>query len=109
VTTLLSAAVKDAPVSRDIGVALDQPLLHCDGAAHRLDRTGKFDQEAVASGLDDAAAMLGNAGIDQIAPARLEPGERSFLVRPHKAGVASDIGSDDRSELAFGMRRGGGA
>ena len=80
-----------------------------DGPAHRFDRAGKLDQASVAGGFDDAPAMPGDTGIDQLAPARLELGERAFLVSAHQARIAGDIGGNDRRHLAFGLRRGGGA
>jgi hypothetical protein len=46
--------------------------------------------------------MPGDAGVDQIAPARLELSERSLFVRSHQARVAGNIGNNDRGELAFG-------
>jgi hypothetical protein len=98
----------DAPVVRNIGVALDHALLHLDRPTHRFDRAGKLNEDAVAGRLDDAAAAPGDAGVDQIAPARLEPSEGAFLVRPHQARVAGDVGGDHRGELAFGLRCGCG-
>ncbi len=99
----------EALVLWEIGVAVDHALLHFDRPAHRFDRAGELDQETVAGGLDDAAAMPGDAGIDQIAPARFEPSERPFLVRAHQARIAGDVGSDDRGHLAFGLLRRCGA
>jgi hypothetical protein len=64
-------AEPNAPVVRNIGIALDHALLHLDGPAHRFDRAGKLDQDAIARSLDDTAAVPGNARIDQVAPARL--------------------------------------
>ena len=58
------------------------PLLHLDRAAHRIDDAGKLDQQAVAGGLDDAAAVLGDLGVDELGADRLQRGERAFLVRP---------------------------
>jgi len=72
--------------------ALGDRALDFDGAAHRVDDTGEFDQQAVAGGLDNAPAMLGDLGIDELAPVRLQPGERAFLVGPHQPAVAGDIG-----------------
>ena len=46
-------------------------LLHRDRAAHRIDDAGKLDKQAVAGGLDDAAVMLGDCRIDDLAPVRL--------------------------------------
>ena len=61
----------DAPLRRHVGVALGHPALHLDGAAHRIDDAGELDQQAVAGGLDDAAAVLGDLRIDQLAAMRL--------------------------------------
>jgi hypothetical protein len=49
--------------------------------AHRVDDTGEFDQESVAGGLDYAAVVLRDLGIDQRGPKRLEPRQRAFFVR----------------------------
>ena len=57
----------DAAVLRHIGVALGHAALHLDRAAHRVDDAGELDQHAVAGGLDDAAAVLGDLGIDKLA------------------------------------------
>src|ERR1700676_604353 len=48
----------DAVVHRYIGVALCHAALDIDRASHRIDDTSKFDEHAVASGLDDAAVVL---------------------------------------------------
>jgi hypothetical protein len=74
--------------------------LHLDRATHRVDNAGELDQEPVARGLDDAAAVLLDLGIAQLAPDRLEGGESAFLVAPHQPRVASDISSQDRDETA---------
>src|SRR5208283_4784077 len=57
----------DAVVCRDIRVPVGHRLLHRDRAAHRIDDAGKFHQQAVAGGLDDAAMMLGDFRIDELA------------------------------------------
>ena len=49
------------------GVALDHAVLDLDRAAHRVDHAAKLDKDAVAGALDDAPAMRGNGGIDQVA------------------------------------------
>ena len=59
----------DAPVS---GVAaLRSAIAACtvDRAAHRIDDAGEFDEQPVAGGLDDAAVMLGDRRVDQLARA----------------------------------------
>jgi hypothetical protein len=82
----------DTAVGRHIGVSLGHPALDFGGAAHRVDDALKLGQQAVAGGLDDAPAMLGDRGIDELAPMRLQPGERLLLVGSHKPAVAGDIG-----------------
>ena len=84
----------------DVGVPLGHRLLHLDRAAHRIDDAGKLDQQAVAGGLDDAAVVLGDLRIDELAPQRLEAFERAFLVRAHQPRIARDIGGEYRSETA---------
>ena len=84
----------------DAGVALGHLALHLDRAAHRIDDAGELDQQAVAGGLDDAAAMLGDLGVDQFAPKRLQRGERALLVRAHQPRVAGDIGGENGGEAA---------
>jgi hypothetical protein len=48
----------DAAIGRHIGVSLRHLALHLDGATHRVNDAGEFDQEPVAGGLDDAPAVL---------------------------------------------------
>jgi hypothetical protein len=90
----------DAPGGRDIGVAFGHAVLDFDRAAHRVDDAAKLHQQAVAGGLDDAAMVLGDLRVAQLAPDRLQRGERAFLVRPHQPRPAGDIGGEDRHEAA---------
>ena len=57
-----------AALRRQAGVALDEAVLHLDGAAHRVDDTPELDNCAVAGALDDAPVMHGEERIDQVAP-----------------------------------------
>ncbi len=75
--------------------------LHLDRAAHRIDDAGKLHQQAVAGGLDDAAVMLGDLRIEELAAQRFEAFERAFLVRPHQPAVTGDVRRKDCSEPAF--------
>jgi hypothetical protein len=54
----------DAFLRRDIGVAFNHAALNVDGATHRVDDTSKLDEHAVAGGLDNAAAVLGDLRVD---------------------------------------------
>ena len=53
-------------------VALGHLALHVDRAAHRVDDAGELDQQAVASGFDDAAAMLLDLRVGKLAPEDLQ-------------------------------------
>ena len=90
----------NAAVRPDTGVPLGHRLLYSDRAAHRIDDAGKFDQQAVAGGLDDAAPVLGDFWIDQFTPQRCEAFERAFLVRPHQPRIPRHIGGEDRGKTA---------
>jgi hypothetical protein len=90
----------DSLVRWDARVALDQPVLHFDGTAHRVDRAAKFDEAAVAGALDDPPVMRGDGGVDQVAPEPPKARERAILVRSRKPAVADDIGHQNRGEFA---------
>jgi hypothetical protein len=94
-------AVFDAPVGRHLGIALGHRALHFDGAAHRIDDAREFDEEPVAGGLDDAAPVLSDLRIAQLAPDRLQRSERAFLVVSHRPRIAGDIGRQNRRQPAF--------
>ena len=46
---------------------------------------GKFNEESVAGGFDDAAAMFPDLRIAELAADRPQRGERSLIVRAHEA------------------------
>jgi len=93
-------AEADAPVLCDLRLAVEHHPLDFDRAAHRVDDAGEFDQHAVAGGLDDAPSVLADFRIDQLAPVRLEAGERALLVGAHQPGIAGDVGGEDGGEPA---------
>src|SRR5271165_1678283 len=96
----------DAALGRHAGVALDEAVLHLDGAAHRVDHAAKLDQAAVAGALDDAPVMCGDGGIDEIAAQPPEPRKGAILVRAGKTAVADDIRDQDRCNF-LGSRHSG--
>ena len=84
----------------DTGIAVDHRPLDLDRAADRIDDARKFHQHAVAGGLDDAAAMLPDLRIDELAAMRPQALERALLVRSHQPRIARDIGGEDRRKTA---------
>ena len=50
----------DAPLFRHVGIAPSHLTLHLDGAAHRIDHAVEFNEQAVATRLHDATAVLGD-------------------------------------------------
>jgi len=67
----------------DLGVPFGHIPLNLDGAAQRIHHAGEFDQHAVACSLDNTAMMLGDSGIDERFPDRLEPRQCAFFVAAH--------------------------
>ena len=55
----------DPEVRGHVDIALGHCALDFHRAAHRIDSAGELDQHAVAGGLDDAAAVRGDPGIDE--------------------------------------------
>src|SRR5262249_6661466 len=74
----------DAVPCRCGGVAGDHLALQLDRTAHRVDDAGELGKEAVAGGLDDATAMLGDFGIAELTANRPQRRERAFFVRAHQ-------------------------
>ena len=53
------------PIGFDISIALSHALLHCEPATHGIDGARKFEQQAVAGGVGDAATLLVDQPVDQ--------------------------------------------
>jgi hypothetical protein len=91
----------DARCLRDAVIAQCHLALQFDRAAHCIDNAGKLDQEPVAGGLDDAAAMIGDLGVRYFASHRRQRRVRALLVRAHQPRIARDIGRQDRRQPAL--------
>ena len=90
----------DPAVLGHTGLAIDHRALQLGGAADRVDDAREFHQHPVAGRLDDAAGVLADLRIDQLAAMRLEAFVRAFLVRSHQPRIARHIGGEDRGETA---------
>jgi hypothetical protein len=81
----------DPDILRYADVLFGHAVLDFIGTPGRVHYAGEFHQHAVAGGLDDAAAMRGDCGIDERLSERLELGERAFFVPAHQTAIAGDI------------------
>ena len=90
----------DAVVGRYAGVAPGHLALHLDGAAQCIDHTAELDEQPVAGGLDEAAPVLGDFRIEELAAQRLEAFEGAALVGADQPRIARHIGREDRREAA---------
>jgi hypothetical protein len=86
---------------RPISVAVRHSLLEDDGTAHSVDDRGELDQNAVAGGLEDTPAVLGDQWIDELAPIAFENGEGSFLIRTHQPRIPGNVGAEDGRQSPF--------
>jgi hypothetical protein len=90
----------DPAVLRQTGLAIDHRALHLGGAPDGVDDALEFRQRPVTGRLDDAAGMLADLRVNELAAMRLEAFVRSFLVHAHQARIARHIGGQDRGETA---------
>ena len=88
------------PIRRLVAIMDRHLLLHLHGTAHRPVDAVEHDQQRVAAGLDDPAAVLLDRRVDQVAPERAQPFERPGIVQPDQAAVADHVGIDDGDQLA---------
>ena len=81
---------------RQADVALDEAVLHLDGAAHRVDHAAELDEAPIPGALDHSPVMHGDGRIDEVAAQRPEPRQDAILVRSREPAVADDIRDQDR-------------
>jgi hypothetical protein len=90
VTEVDPDSVPHTPVLRDALVAFGHCRLHRHRAFHRVDHRRKFEQHAIAGGLDDATAMLCHQGIGDGAVFTENAG-RAHLVQSHQSRVTGNV------------------
>ena len=71
----------DATLGRKPSIALDHAVLHLDGAAHGVDDASELYEDAVTGALHDATMMDTDGRVDQIAPERPQPRQRTLPRR----------------------------
>ena len=88
-------------IRRHNGRAFGLDALDLHRAVQRLDHARELDQQPVAHGLDQSAAMLGNLWFENLAQIGPEIGTRSHLVGLAESAVADDVGDQDGGEPAL--------
>ena len=88
------------PAGRIGHVAGTQALLDIDRAAHGFDRARKFGEHGVASGIENAAAALGDEIVGHLTVGR-QATQRLLFVLGNQSAVAGNIGRKNRCDLAF--------
>jgi hypothetical protein len=68
-------------------------VLHVDRTAHRFDRTCELGEDAVARRLDEAALMLSDLRLNQLAAVRGEPRERALQAKGVKRQASQSLAS----------------
>src|SRR5262249_46456159 len=86
----------DATVGWYTCVLLGHLALHLDRAAQRVHHTAELDQQPVAGGLDQTAAVLGDLRIEELAAQRPEAFEGAAFIGADQPRIARDIGRKDR-------------
>ena len=96
----------DPLFGRHTGIALGHATLHVDRTAHRVDHAREFQQQPVARGLDDPAAVFGDLRVNKLPPMGLQSRQGGAVVAAHEQGIAHHIGRDDRRQSSVVPRQG---
>ncbi len=86
------------PVFGNPGIALQHAALDVDGAARRVENAAELDHEAVAHHLEDATAMLGNGGIEELAAMLAQRPHGALFIGLHQPAVAHYVGRQYRRQ-----------
>jgi hypothetical protein len=90
----------DGAIGRLIAIVVRHPFLHVDSAAHSPVDAVEHDEQRIASGLNDPAAMLVDRWVDQNTAEGPQPLERSYIIQPNQAAVTDHIGIEHGDQLA---------
>jgi hypothetical protein len=81
----------DPDILRDVGILPGHAALDFDCAPCGVYGASELHEHAIASSLNDAAAMRGDCGIEKRLSERLQTSERAFFVAAHQTAIAGDI------------------
>jgi hypothetical protein len=79
------------------------PLLDAERTLQPVDGARELGQDAIARGVGDAAAMLRDQAVGDLAMRDEEP-QRARLIRVHQVRIASHVSEKDRGEAALDGR-----
>ncbi len=96
-------AQPDPTIAVGGGIIPAQSLLDLEPAGNGICRAVEFGKKSVTHGADQAAAMLGDLGLDQILCVIINLSMCSRLVDTHQSAVADDIGKQDGLQSALQM------
>jgi len=74
------------------GIALGHAALNVDGTSDRIDDAGKLQQQSIAGGFYNSAAVLGDLRVNEFAAVGLQSREGGTVVAAHEEGIAHHIG-----------------
>jgi hypothetical protein len=92
-------AEADGSIRRLVTIADRNLLLHFHGTADRSVYAVEHDEQRVATGLDDPAAMLLDRRVDYVSTKSPQPLQSSGVIQPDQPAVADHVGIDHRDEL----------
>ena len=93
----------DATVRRNLRLMRGDLLLHRNGKGCSVHDRTELGNRAITHQFDDAAVMLGQQRIDDLAPQGLDGVERAILVTFSEAGIADDVRSHDCRQPALDL------
>jgi hypothetical protein len=91
----------DAVIFLDVGIACRHALLHFDHALGGIHHGGEFQQQAIAHGFDDAAAVALDQCVDQFRAMAAQVGKRAGFVHAHQPGIANHVGRNNGRQSAL--------
>ena len=92
-------AEADGSIRRLIAIMDRNLLLHLHRTAHRSIDAVEHDEQRVAAGLNDPAAMLLDRRVDQVAAERTQPCKRPCVIQADQAAVTHHVGIDHGDQL----------
>ena len=98
VTDIDSNAKADDLLGRLVAIIDEHLLLHPHGTARRPINAIENDEQGIAPGLNDPAAVLLDRGVDYVPAKGSQPFKRSNVIKPNETAVTDHIGIDYRDQ-----------